>query len=790
MEHLVDLRGFTRRPIRPLSIVDRTCNVNPAGEAIDFTNAFMTVGGRPFLGVSGEFHFSRMDASRWDGELAKCAAGGVTVISTYVFWNHHEEVEGRWDFTGSRDLRRFVELCARHGLYVILRMGPFDHGEVRNGGLPDWVYGKDYVVRSLDPGWLAETRELYGRIAEQVDGLFYAQGGPIIAAQLDNEYMHSCAPWEATTGISDEWVSSGSDGVAYMEALRDIARESGVRVPFFTATAWGGAAVPDDVLPLWGGYAYRPWLFYAHGGEHPKTDEYLYRDFRSDDCPRNAEFDPSYPPSAKPYACCEMGGGMMNSYNYRFTLPMKSVDAMANVKLGSGCNFLGYYMYHGGTNPTGRGVYLNEGQVPKKSYDYQCGLGEFGQVRESYGRMRVLHHFVNAFGDRLAPMDVALPADQAAITPQDLDALRYSVRTDGRSGFVFLVNFQDHADSPAKRGESIRIVLPDGDDCAGSTVQFDGIGLAAGENCVLPFHMDLDGVTLEAATVQPVTAIRTPGTNCRTFVFMRPDGMDRAWMRFASEGSAHEIAVDGETDFQRFTVHGDAAACVEIVVVSRALACRMTVLDGEALAFAPDADADSAGSVPAGDAVGPSALGTLHALYRRGEAIVAQSCNGHPVTAVTTYPAGYLEPVGGTEAWADRTSATPAVTALATDRFAIDLPDWVPDALEGVAADVLLRVRYTGNIGWLFAGGRLLSDNFCNGDVWEIGLRDSAEAIRSAGGRLVLVITPLKKGVNVNVDSPMAARLETAAERIASLDGVELRPVCETVFRKDIVSMV
>ena len=56
------------------------------------------------------------------------------------------------DFTGRRDLRAFAELCAKHGLFVILRIGPFAHGEVRNGGLPDWLFGKPFEVRSLDAG--------------------------------------------------------------------------------------------------------------------------------------------------------------------------------------------------------------------------------------------------------------------------------------------------------------------------------------------------------------------------------------------------------------------------------------------------------------------------------------------------------------------------------------------------------------------------------------------------------------------------------------------------------------
>ena len=38
-------------------------------------------------------------------------AGGVSVIAANVFWIHHEEIEGVWDYSGNRDLRHFVSLC-------------------------------------------------------------------------------------------------------------------------------------------------------------------------------------------------------------------------------------------------------------------------------------------------------------------------------------------------------------------------------------------------------------------------------------------------------------------------------------------------------------------------------------------------------------------------------------------------------------------------------------------------------------------------------------------------------
>lgn len=274
----------------------------------------------------------------------------------------------------------------------------------------------------------------------------------------------------------------------------------------FTCTGWQ-SPVPDDMLPLWGGYAYRPWLFYDGVGaegmtEHPATDEYRYR--RLHGSSTSDGFDPPYDPDSRPYACCEMGGGMFNSYDYRFVLPKRSVDAMANIKLGSGCDFLGYYMFHGGTNPKGAAGFLNEGQTPKRSYDFQAPLGEFGQVRESYRRLRTLHEFVKAFGPELAGMPVSLQDGQDRIDPSDSETLRYAVRSDGERGFVSIDNFQDHARVPSRHGEQIDVTTG-----TGERIRFTGIGLAEGENCILPFNMDLDGVRLVRR--QPAAGHRAAG---------------------------------------------------------------------------------------------------------------------------------------------------------------------------------------------------------------------------------------------------------------------------------------
>jgi beta-galactosidase GanA len=79
----------------------------------------------------GEFHFARYPENEWREELLKMKAGGVDIVSTYVFWIHHEEIEEQFDWSGSRNLRRFIQTCQEAGLKAFVRCGPWDHGEVR-----------------------------------------------------------------------------------------------------------------------------------------------------------------------------------------------------------------------------------------------------------------------------------------------------------------------------------------------------------------------------------------------------------------------------------------------------------------------------------------------------------------------------------------------------------------------------------------------------------------------------------------------------------------------------------
>ena len=156
--------------------------VAPGGHTLGINNQYLTRDGKPWLPVMGEFHYSRSPAAGWDAELAKMKSAGIDIVATYIIWNHHEASEGKFDWSGNRDLRRFVQLAHKHGLDVVVRVGPWSHAEVRYGGFPDWVVDA-MPTRGNDPTYLHYVERWYREIGRQFDGLLYKQGGPVIGAR-------------------------------------------------------------------------------------------------------------------------------------------------------------------------------------------------------------------------------------------------------------------------------------------------------------------------------------------------------------------------------------------------------------------------------------------------------------------------------------------------------------------------------------------------------------------------------------------------------------------------------
>ena len=755
MKYQLDITNVREKEIYLLG--DDFRGLSKSGEELAFTNYYLQKNGTPFLGISGELHFSRMSDIRWEDELIKMKMCGINVIATYVFWIHHEEEEGNFCFEGCRNLRKFIELCKKHGFYVILRVGPFDHGEVRNGGYPDWLYGKPFDVRKLSEGYLYHVKRLYEQIGRQVKGMFFQDDGPIIGVQIDNEYMQSAAPWENTSGISQEWIFVGDEGDSYMLRLKALAAESGLRPVFYTCTAWGGACTPDSMMPLWGGYAFRPWIYPSYKGEHPATEEYVYQDFHNNQVECTNDFKPRYLPEIRPYACCEMGGGMACSYNYRFQYPYKSVDAMANIKIASGCNFLGYYMFQGGSNPLGKNnLYLSEGQVPKISYDYQAPLGEYGQIRESYRRLKSVHYFAESFGDRLCTMQTVLPEGASQIAPTDEKMLRFAVRTDGKRGFLFINNYQDHHVLPIRKNE--QIVLQ-----TASQELFYEFGIASDENAILPFNFEMDGIELAQATAQPITRIVC--NDEPVYVFMVPEGMDGKFV-FEEVVLINGLAQNTyccEVDFcaEEFVVEKKGCR-IRVLVLSRDMANQMYRVSGNRLIFTDAALLEDENSI----CLETTSCKNLVYVYPKGAIVAEKACE--------RIVCGPLE---GLVFERKKKELKVTLQDVGERRYTIAFQQNFMEELK----DVRLRILYSGDIGHAFLDGRLIHDNFANGAVWEIGLKEFAQELSQMP--ITLYITPLKEGARVNVESSMAARFEEVKAYIGKLESVVAQPVYEIELR-------
>ena len=102
-----------------------------------------------------------------------------------------------------------------------------------------------------------------------------------------------------------------------------------------------------------------------------------------------------------PFFAAEQGGGMETSYHRRPLLRPDDIAALTLTALGSGVNFYGYYMFQGGANPVGKLSTLQESiatgypnDLPVASYDFQAPLGEYGQERESFRKIKSLHLFL------------------------------------------------------------------------------------------------------------------------------------------------------------------------------------------------------------------------------------------------------------------------------------------------------------------------------------------------------------------------------------------------------------
>jgi hypothetical protein len=736
---------------------------NPQGIEINANSRYLTLGGKPWLPVMGEFHFSRYPHESWEEELLKMKAGGITVVATYVFWIHHEEIEGQFDWSGDRDLRRFVQLCAKHGLYCYPRLGPWAHGEARNGGFPDWLLqkcGKD-VRKDAEP-YLTYVRRFYTEIGKQLQGLLWKDGGPVIGVQLENEYHGS---------------------PSHMLTLKKLARELGFDVPLYTMTGWDRVRVPegDEFIPVFGGYPDGFWVASVDGWARDSRKQYFFG-LERDDSTVGSDLmkKPGMPDTSfllrYPYGTCEIGGGMQVSYRRRPVIEADDIAAVALTKIGSGSNLQGYYMYHGGSHPLGKLTTMNESRasgypndMPVINYDFQAPLGEFGQRSESYNALRVLHLFLNDFGGDLAPLPSVLPAEKPA-SIDDRTTLRWAARSDGRRGFVFINNYQRIESLPDRDNVQLELRLKD----EMLAIPSRPTRIPKDAYMIWPFNLDLGGALLKYATAQPLCRV----ADC--FVFFAPTGVDAEFVF-----DPQTLAADSRARFRELKPGTD---CVFSIRARNGAGAKIMLLTEEQARHCWKANIWGA------DRLFLSSAG----LVFDGEKLRVQSRNPADLS-FAVYPAPPLAMKGVADGvftrfagsattrkinveWKRLKPAAPARPVKTDAKGAVLAPDdadfadagvWqvrvrVPkDALDGIH-EMFLRIDYTGDVGRAYLGNRLISDDFYFGRVWEIGLKQFAPEVLEKG--LTLKILPLRKDAPIYLPKDRWPSFGETGEAIAVRD--------------------
>lgn len=160
--------------------------------------------GTPFLIKAAEMHYTRIPAEYWEHRIQMCKALGMNTICIYAFWNIHEQKEGEFDFKGQNDIAAFCRLAQKHGMYIMLRPGPYVCSEWEMGGLPWWLLKKkDIKLRTNDAYFLERTKCFMNEIGKELADLQVSRGGNIIMVQVENEYGAYATDKEYIANIRD-----------------------------------------------------------------------------------------------------------------------------------------------------------------------------------------------------------------------------------------------------------------------------------------------------------------------------------------------------------------------------------------------------------------------------------------------------------------------------------------------------------------------------------------------------------------------------------------------------------
>lgn len=344
--------------------------------------------GAPVVLTSACIHFFRVPRELWADRILKARLGGMNTIETYVAWNFHEREEGRFDFSGDRDLDAFLSECERQGMYIIVRPGPYICAEWDFGGFPSYLtklarYSDPRPrLRSDDKDYLRYVDRYLDHVVPIIAKHQWTRGGGVILVQVENEFGMVAA-------------ARGESGERYMQYLRDGFRARGIEVPLITCVGHCDGCIE------------------CINGHYPARQ-----------IPDMRRRQPNMPLFSTEFwtGWYDIWGGPHNTRPAE-DLAAASMDFWAE----GGCGY-NYYVYHGGTNFGYTPMYLQT-----TSYDYDAQVSETGALTHKYFSSKRVALWARAFADVLTS---AVEGDETKLYCDPRLSVRLRVSEHGDIAFL------------------------------------------------------------------------------------------------------------------------------------------------------------------------------------------------------------------------------------------------------------------------------------------------------------------------------------------------------------------
>ena len=345
------------------------CAGNKPGTFEAGKNTFL-LNGKPFIVKAAEVHYPRIPREYWEHRIEMCKALGMNTLCLYVFWNLHEETPGNYDFTGNKDIAAFCKLAQKHGMYVIVRPGPYVCAEWEMGGLPWWLLKNDSVeLRTLDPYYMERVGMFMHEVGKQLEDLQITRGGNIIMVQVENEY------------------GSYATDKPYVSAIRDTVRAAGFTEVLLFQCDWSSNFLNNGLDDL---------IWTVNFGTGADIDKQFakLREVRPE----------------TPLMCSEFWSGWFDHWGRKHeTRPGEVMVEGLKEMLDKGISF-SLYMTHGGTTFGWWGGANNPAYSAMcSSYDYDAPISEAGWTTDKYFALRdMLKNYLQE-GEKLPDVPQALP---------------------------------------------------------------------------------------------------------------------------------------------------------------------------------------------------------------------------------------------------------------------------------------------------------------------------------------------------------------------------------------------